>query len=529
LYQFKHKWTLNVMPLFGIMRHSEDQSLKNGHEDAMNTASSSKSPAPIDPRPAAPEDPGMKGEDPIRDAADLVEAAARRARRYLETVRDRRVFPTPEAVAALDTFDEPMPDEGVPADEVLAALDEIGSPATVASAGGRYFGFVIGGSVPAAVAASVLAAAWDQNVVMRVTSPVAARLEEIALGWVRSLLGLPDQSAGILVTDATIANFTCLAAARHALLERQGWNVEAKGLFGAPEIPVVVGEEVHASALKALALLGLGRKRVIAVPTDAQGRMRADALPTLSHPAIVCIQAGNVNSGAFDPAADICRVVHDAGGWVHVDGAFGLWAACSPDRAHLVQDFPQADSWATDGHKWLNVPYDCGIAFVREPQALLRAMHMHADYFQVGREWEPMHWGPDASRRTRGVEVWAALQSLGRRGVADLVERTCRYAARMADGLRNAGFEILNEVVINQVLVSFGGDARTKAVIDAVQRDGTCWCGGTVWHGRYAMRISVSSWVTDDDDIDTSLDAIVRIARGLDHEGHEGARARTAG
>ncbi|MCC7125582.1 MAG: aspartate aminotransferase family protein [Acidobacteria bacterium] len=450
--------------------------------------------------------------DAGRIVADAIQDAATRAARYAREVAERRVFPTPDVVAALDQLDGPMPAHGSAASDVLRRLDEVASPATVACTAGRYFGFVIGGAVPAAAAASVLNAAWDQNAAMRATSPAAVRLEEIALGWARDLLGLPHEARGALVTCTTVANVAALAAARHALLARHGWDVEARGLFGAPDIPVIVGDEVHVSVRKALAVIGFGRDRMITVPTDAQGRMRVDALPRLTGPAIVCIQAGNVNTGSFDPADAICRVVHDAGGWVHVDGAFGLWAASAPQRAHLTQGIALADSWATDGHKWLNVPYDCGFVFVREPEPLFRAMRMHAEYLQTDQAWEPLHWTPDSSRRARGVEVWAALKSLGRGGVADLIERTCRHATRFAQRLREAGYEILNEVVLNQVLVSFGSDARTKAVIAAVQEDGTCWCGGTVWHGRQAMRISVSSWATTARDVEISADAIIRLA-----------------
>jgi glutamate/tyrosine decarboxylase-like PLP-dependent enzyme len=444
--------------------------------------------------------------------ADLFERAGNRAARYLRGICARRVFPTADAIAALDQLDGPVPEHGMDAADVILLLDEVASPATVATTAGRYFGFVIGGAVPAAAAAGVLGTAWDQNTVMRVTSPAGVRLEEISLAWARDLLGLPSEVQGTLVTCTTVANATGLAAARHALLARKGWDVDSRGLFGAPEIPVIVGEEVHVSVLKALSVIGFGRDRVITVPADEQGRMRADAFPHLTEPAIVCIQAGNVNTGSFDPAEAVCDLVHKAGGWVHVDGAFGLWAASSPQRAHLTRGFALADSWATDGHKWLNVPYDCGFVYVREPDALFRAMRMQADYLQLGREWEPLHWTPDSSRRARGLEVWAALKSLGRDGVTDLIERTCRYASRFAERFRDAGFEILNDVVINQVLVSFGSDERTRRVIEAVQRDGTCWCGGTLWHGRHAMRISVSSWATTADDVEISADAIIRLA-----------------
>jgi glutamate/tyrosine decarboxylase-like PLP-dependent enzyme len=431
------------------------------------------------------------------DREELLSEAAVRGVTYLRRIRQRGVAPTEAALAGLQQFDEPLPTGPIDPAEVLKQLDEVGSAGTVANAGGRFFGFVNGGSVPAALAANVLAAAWDQNAGLRVMSPTAAVLEEVALGWIRELLGLPGKAAGAFVTGATMANMTCLVAARHALLARAGWDVEAQGLFGAPPFNVVVGDEVHASLRKALAMAGLGRDRVISVPTDGQGRMRSDAVPKLNAPALICIQAGNVNTGAFDPAPEICAKARESASWVHVDGAFGLWAACAPERAHLMNGFGEADSWATDAHKWLNVPYDCGLAFVREGPALYRALNLQAAYLPPGSLRDPMQWTPESSRRARGIEVWAAIKSLGRSGLADLVERTCRHAQHFASGLRAAGHEVLNDVVINQVLVRFGDDETTNAVIDAVQRDGTCWCGGTVWHGKRAMRISVSSWVTD--------------------------------
>ncbi|GAC1447134.1 MAG: aminotransferase class V-fold PLP-dependent enzyme [Ktedonobacterales bacterium] len=372
---------------------------------------------------------------------------------------------------------------------------------------------MIGGSLPAALAANWLAGAWDQNAGLVTASPIAARLEEIALGWLVDVLELPRGTGAGFVTGATMANFTGLIAARHALLERAGWDVEAQGLFGAPPITVVVGAEAHPTLLKALAMLGLGHSRVVTVPVDGQGRMRADALPRLSGPALVCLQAGNVNTGAFDPARELCAVAHEAGAWVHVDGAFGLWAAAVPERAHLVAGVADADSWATDAHKWLNTPYDSGLAFVRDPRHLRAALSLSAAYLPQGERREPSQFTPEVSRRARGVEVWAALRALGRSGVADLVERTCRHATRFAEGLRAAGYEILNDVVLNQVLVSFGDAETTRRVIAGIQEDGTCWCGGTVWQGHTAMRISVSSWATTDEDVARSLAAMVRVAR----------------
>jgi glutamate/tyrosine decarboxylase-like PLP-dependent enzyme len=358
----------------------------------------------------------------------------------------------------------------------------------------------------------MLAGAWDQNAVLQVASPAASALEEICRKWLLSLLGLPEGCGVGFVTGATMANFAGLAAARHALLDRQGWDVEARGLFGAPPITVVVGDEVHVSLLKALSLLGLGRDRVVRVPVDGQGRMRPEALPNLQDSTILCLQAGNVNTGAFDPAAEIIPVARQAGAWVHVDGAFGLWAAACPTRAKLAEGIEQADSWATDAHKWLNVPYDSGLAFVREPLYLRAAMSASAAYLIEEGQREPNHYVPEMSRRARGVEMWAALRSLGRTGLADLVERNCRQARRFEEGLRLAGYEVLNQVVLNQVLVSFGDAERTREVIRRVQAEGTCWCGGTEWQGHTAMRISVSSWATSEADVERCLEAILRIA-----------------
>jgi glutamate/tyrosine decarboxylase-like PLP-dependent enzyme len=445
----------------------------------------------------------------------LLQATAARAARYLDGLRDRAVAPTAQAVGGLGRLAEALPEGPTDAEAVLALLDEVGSPATMASAGGRFFGFVVGGTLPATIAASWLATAWDQNAGIVVLSPVAAKLEAVAMRWLLDLLTLPAGCGAGFVTCATQANVSGLAAARHALCARQGWNAETQGLFGAPPIRVVVGEEVHVSILKALMLLGLGRERVVRVPVDGQGRMRAEALPPLDAGTIVCLQAGNVNTGAFDPAADIVPRARAAGAWVHVDGAFGLWAGASPDHAHLTRGFSGADSWALDAHKWLNVPYDSGIVFVRDAAHLQAAMSVNAPYLVIGEAREPHHFTPEFSRRARGVEVWAALRSLGRRGVAELIARTCRHAARFAGGLRSAGYDVLNDVEINQVLVSFGDAETTRRVVAAIQADGTCWAGTTVWQGRTAMRISVSSWATTDDDVERSLAAMVRVAAAV--------------
>ena len=443
----------------------------------------------------------------------LLRDVALRASSYLEGLGRRPVAPDPAAVAGLAALGGPLPEAGSDPAEIVALLHEVAAPATVASAGPRYFGFVTGGALPAALAANWMAGAWDQNAFSEVGSPLGAAVDAVALHWLIDILGLPPGCGGALVTGATMANFAGLAAARHAVLAGVNWDVEAQGLIGAPPVTIVAGAEAHATLFKALGLLGFGRGGGVQVPTDSQGRMRPDALPELAAPAILCLQAGNVNSGAFDPAPELIGRARAAGAWVHVDGAFGLWAAAAPARATLMDGFAAADSWAVDAHKWLNVPYDCGIALVKRPEALRAAMSIRASYLPAGAGRDPIDYTPESSRRMRGLEVWAALRSLGRKGVEDLVERNCRYAARFAEGLRNAGFEILNDVVLNQVLVAFGPAVVTERVIVAVQADGTCWCGGTLWHGRTAMRISVSSWATTETDVEKSLEAIVRLAR----------------
>lgn len=443
----------------------------------------------------------------------LLSDAAARSLRYLQDIETRAVAPSPAALGHLRAFDEPLPAGPTDPAATLRLLDEVGSPATMAMAGPRFFGFVIGGTLPVTLAANWLAGAWDQNAAMYRATPGVAHLEQVALKWLVALLRLPEGATGAFVTGATVANLCALAAARHAVLQRVGWNVEAEGLIGAPAVTVIVGAEVHPSVTKSLGVLGLGRSRVVKVLVDGQGRMRPDALPKISGPTIVIVQAGNVNTGAFDPMDEICRVARAAGAWVHVDGAFGLWAPASEKLAPLARGMAEADSWATDAHKWLNVPYDSGLAFVRDPQALQAAMAITAEYLLTQTEFRnPSDFTPELSRRARGVEVWAALRSLGRAGVAEMIDRNCAQARRFAEKLSAAGFEILNEVVLNQVLVAFGDAEKTKRVIQGIQDEGTCWAGITVWQGRTAMRISVSSWATTDADVDRSVAAMIKVA-----------------
>jgi glutamate/tyrosine decarboxylase-like PLP-dependent enzyme len=463
----------------------------------------------------------------MTERRDLLGRTADLAADFLERLPDRPVWPPVDLAELRASLGGPLPDRGEGPDRVIESLARDAEPGLVGTAGPRYFGFVVGGGVPAALAADWLTSAWDQNAGLYALSPAAAVVEEVAAAWLIDVFGLPEGSSVGFVTGATMANFTAIAAGRHAVLERVGWNVEEDGLVGAPPIAVVVGDEAHVTIFVSLQMLGLGRARVHRVAADEQGRMRPDALrATLARidgPTIVCAQAGNVNTGAFDPLPEIVAAVRERpNAWLHVDGAFGLWAAAVPELAHRVAGLAGADSWTTDSHKWLNVPYDSGIVIVRDVAAHHAAMTLGAAYYveTAGGERDSYNWVPESSRRARGFSVYAALRSLGRAGLAEMIDRCCVLARRMADGLRGApGVTILNDVVLNQVLVRFdppdGGDADafTRAVIAAVQADGTCWLGGTTWHGMAAMRISVSNWSTTEADADLSIEAILRCTR----------------
>lgn len=421
---------------------------------------------------------------------------------YTQGLRKRPVYPDDAALRALSEFDRPLPEAGRDGDAILEELHRLGSPATVATTSGRYFGFVNGGAIPVAVAAKWLATVWDQAPVFFVLSPTAAKLEDVCEGWLVDLFGLPAGTAMGLVEGATSANFCGMAAARWELLRRRGWNVNTKGLYGAPSLRVVVGEQVHGSVLKALALLGLGSERVERVPVDAQGRINASALPRLDETTLVITQAGNVDSGSFDPLEEICGAARSANAWVHVDGAFGLWAAASPSRRGLLKGVQMADSWATDAHKTLNVPYDNGIVLCRDRRALVSSLQARGAYLQFTEgQRDGMLYSPGMSRRARSVDLWAALASLGRTGVAEIVDRLCERALLFAELLSAAGFRILNDVVFNQVLVAADSEETTSHVLEQVQRSGVCWCGGTTWMGERAIRLSVSTWTTTEEDI----------------------------
>jgi glutamate/tyrosine decarboxylase-like PLP-dependent enzyme len=439
-------------------------------------------------------------------------------RGWIESMPGRPVPPRASADELRAAFDGPLPDgPGDPADvvDLLAALAE---PGLMAMPSGRFFGWVIGGTLPAALAADWLVSAWDQNSGMRYATPGTVAAEETAASWLLDLLGLPPGAAVGFVTGATMANFTGLAAGRQQILADAGWDLDRLGLCGAPRVRVLVGAERHGTVDLALRYLGLGAP--IVVEADEQGRIRLDALGEAlaagSGPTLLCLQAGNLHSGAFDPIAAATKLAHEHGAWVHVDGAFGLWAAASPTLRHLLAGYETADSWATDAHKTLNVPYDCGVAIVARPEAMRGALGVRASYLvHDDGPGDPLERVPELSRRARGVPVWAALRSLGRSGVADLVDRLAGHASAFGDGIGHiAGAEILNEVVFTQVCASFGTDDRTRAVTSRLLADGTAWMSGSRWRGRDVLRVSVSNWSTDADDVARSLDAVRRAAAG---------------
>jgi glutamate/tyrosine decarboxylase-like PLP-dependent enzyme len=450
-----------------------------------------------------------------RDA--LLDKAAQHTRRYLAEVGDRPVGATAGDDELRRRLGGPLPEAGRNATGVLDELAAAARDGTVATQGPRYFGFVVGGSLPVATAADWLVSGWDQNSGLHILSPLNAVVEQVAGDWIREIVGLPGSWSVGYVTGGSMANFTALAAARRHTLLAAGRDVEADGLYGAPPIRFLVSEDAHYSISTSLRMLGLGVNSMRAVRADRQGRMRVDdlrsALREGSGPCVICAQAGNVNTGAFDPLEDIAGVAREAGAWLHVDGAFGLWAAASPDLEYHLAGIGKADSISTDAHKWLNVPYDCGIVLCAHADVHRGAMTLAAAYIQESPEArDPREFVPEESRRARAVPVYAVLRTLGRSGLAELVERCCRHARRFAEGLRDGGCEVLNEVVLNQVLVSFGEPEETRRVIAGIQNDGTCWCSGTEWQGRVAMRISVSSWATTDEDVEKSLAAMLRIA-----------------
>jgi len=435
-----------------------------------------------------------------------------RALAYIAGVDSRRVFPSKEAIDGLAVFDARMPDRESPPLRTVALLDEFGSPATVASNGPNYFGFVVGSALPVAAAAERLMLAWDQGAAMALTSPAGAAIEATAARWVVDALGLPSDSAVGFGTSATSCSLTCLSAARRALLKRAGWDLEAHGLTGAPRVRVVVSQTAHVAIHKGLRILGFGRDDVITVPVDDNGRMDPACVPVVDALTIVCLQAGEVNTGEFDDFAAIIPPAQANGAWVHVDGAFGLWARSTVGARHLTQGVEAADSWVTDGHKWLNTPYDSAMAICRRREDLAGAMTSDAAY-APGSDHSQKNLTLDFSRRPRGIAVWAALHSLGRAGLDEMFSRNIAQAAHAARRLREAGFSVLNRVVLNQVLVRCDTDETTRSVVSAAQASGIVWFGATVWQGRPAFRLSFSSWRTTLSDVDALCDLLARLHR----------------
>lgn len=439
------------------------------------------------------------------DARVLFQLSCELASRYTEGLDAREVVPGPEAIAGLKEFHSALPLEGTKPEQVIGQLDRVGSPATVATTGGRYFGFVVGGAMPVAIAANWLATAWDQNAGGWALAPSAVELETVAADWMLEILDLPRDAAVGFVTGSTMGTFSALACARSALLKRLEYDVKQRGLAGAPRLRIVVSDEIHPTNLATLTYLGFGLDDVETCPTDGQGRVIPEQMPQLDSKTIVVLQAGNINSGSFDPFEEICKQAKAAGAWVHVDGAFGLWARVSNSNRHLTHGVDLADSWSVDGHKWLNIPQDSAIYACREPQAVQEVFGTDATYLMRDANRQPSNMVPELSRRARGVEFWAALKTLGKRGVEDLVDRNCAHARRFAQGLAAAGYEVLNDVVLNQVVFACHDEASTRVALAEIQASGVTWLGPTTWKQRLCMRISVSSWATTKDDAERAL------------------------
>ena len=435
----------------------------------------------------------------------LLDQAHQYAIDYIDHVDDRPVYPDEKALKALEDFEQTMPDEGADPAEALKLLHQSGSPATVAQTGGRYFGFVNGGIHPPALAAKWLADAWDQNCALQVMSPITAKLEDLCERWLVDLFHLPEGTAAGFVSGTSMSLMCGLAAGRNELLQRQDWDVASKGLFGAPEIKVVVGEQAHSAVFKALSFIGLGKDRVNLAHCDDQGRIIPEKLPELDDNTLLILSAGNVNTGSFDPMEELCQRGREANAWIHVDGAFGLWAAASPNTYHLYQGAEHADSWSVDAHKTLNAPYDCGVVLCKNRSALVSALQATGAYLEWSDQRDGMLYTPEMSRRARAIELWMVLNTMGKKGVADLIDQLCTRAKQFEKGLKKNGFRILNEVDFNQVLVACENDSVTEATLEAIQRSGECWCGGSKWRGESVIRISVCSFVTTEEDVERSV------------------------
>ncbi|MEO1164914.1 MAG: pyridoxal-dependent decarboxylase [Chloroflexota bacterium] len=441
--------------------------------------------------------------------AQLFQQTADYALAYLQTIAARAVYPSEDALADLAHFDEALPDESQEAITVLEQLHQWGTPATVAQGGGRYFGFVNGNIIPTALAARWLADTWDQNAGLFVMSPIAAKLEQVCENWLVDLFGLPENTVAGFVTGTSVATMCGLLVGRNTLLSRAGWDIAERGLFGAPRLKVVMSEQAHSTVRKALAILGIGREQIQLVPADEQGRLDASHLPELDALTLVILQAGNVNSGAFDPAKIVCERANEAGAWVHVDGAFGLWAAASEKTKYLTEGIELADSWSVDMHKTLNAPYDSGVVLCKDRSAIVSALQARGAYLQFSDERDNMLYTPEMSRRARGIELWALLKNLGRQGVDSLIAQLVENAQLFGTLLEKEGFRVLNDVVFNQVIVVCDTPEHTQRTLQHIQASGECWCGGSSWQGEPVIRISVCSWETTPDDVERSVQAFV--------------------
>ena len=449
----------------------------------------------------------------LNDSKRVLERAAEFSSNYFEYISKRQVQPSAAAKVNLEKLSIALPESACDPLETLQLLQDIGSEATVATTGGRFHGLVVGGALPATVGARVLNAAWDQLATNEDTSPIAVHLEKVAASWIRELFALPQKSSVGFVTGTTMGNFICLAAARHRILSRHGWNVEAKGLNGAPQLKIIASAEIHVTVKKVISMLGLGSDNIQLVPCDHNGVMKVEVMPTLDQDTIVLAQAGNVNSGAVDRIAEIAKLCKASGSWFHLDGAFGLWAAASKSKQSLLKGLDQVDSCVTDGHKWLNTPYDCGIAMCTDAEAMHSAMSTIAPYFSKGLDIPPKDMVPELSRSARSLDIWAALHSLGRGGIEALVDRCCRHAVLASELLKEQGFEVLNDVVLNQIVISHPTkEQQLSELTRRVCTSGETWFGTTFWQGRHAFRMSFSSWVTNDDDVKRSVTAIIREA-----------------
>jgi len=435
----------------------------------------------------------------------IFEQARKYAFDYLEDVDDREVFPTPENLNHIEAFDEPLPNHSTSAENLLQQLHELGSPATIAQAGGRYFGFVNGGAIPVSLGVKWLSDVWDQCAGLYLTSPINAKLEAVCEQWLKEIFNLPESTVAGFVSGTSMANLSALAAARYHLLKNLGWDINENGLNGAPKIRIIAHQQVHASIRKTLAMLGFGRNSIEWIPSDEQGRVVVKELPLLNNSCLVLLQAGNVNTGAYDDFDQVCDLANKAGAWVHIDGAFGLWAAATKSLSYLTKGMEKAASWAVDGHKTLNTPYDSGIVLCRYPEALISALQATGEYLTYSEQRDPLWYGPEMSKRARAVELWACMKYLGRAGIDELVTTLHQRAKQLELGLKAIGVEVLNEVVFNQVLISCGNDEKTKKVIFFVQNSGECWMGASTWNNKAVIRISVCSWRTSEEDIKRTI------------------------